>query len=42
MEIKSRRRLDFLWQEWKDPQVQIKSLNAELEQIAICIERDWK
>jgi len=29
-----RRRLDFLWQEWRSLQVQIESLNTELEQIA--------
>jgi transposase len=29
-----RRRLDFLWQEWKGLQSQIESLNTDLEQIA--------
>ena len=29
-----RRLLDFLWQEWKGLQLQIESLNADLEQIA--------
>jgi len=29
-----RRLLDFLWQEWKGLQMQIESLNTELEQIA--------
>ena len=29
-----RRLLDFLWQEWKGPQLQIESLNTELGQIA--------
>jgi len=29
-----RRLLDFLWQEWKGLQVQIESLNTDLEQIA--------
>jgi transposase len=29
-----RRLLDFLWQEWKGLQMQIESLNSELEQIA--------
>ena len=29
-----RRRLDFLWQEWKGLQVQIESLNSDLEHIA--------
>src|SRR5438270_7582284 len=29
-----RRLLDFLWQEWKGLQLQIESLNTELEQIA--------
>ena len=29
-----RRLLDFLWQEWKGLQVQIESLNTQLEQIA--------
>jgi transposase len=36
-----RRLLDFLWQEWKGLQMQIESLNTELEQIAssdpICV-----
>ena len=29
-----RRLLDFLWQEWKDLQAEIESLNADLEHIA--------
>ena len=29
-----RRLLDFLWQEWKGLQLQIETLNTELEQIA--------
>ncbi len=37
MQMKSRRRLDFLWQKWKGLHLQIESLNPDLEQDAVCV-----